>query len=131
MKNIPEKTVGYGLLILGIAIILFAGFNVYQVFTSQAKPVQIFNFSGISFDASSLIGGDLSPQERELVRQQVGDSATLELLPADVLNQTSNLIAHLFFMGCIASIGFRIGNLGTLMARPINVNLKQASQTQS
>ena len=97
MKNIPEKTVGYGLLILGIAIILFAGFNVYQVFTSQAKPVQIFNFSGISFDASSLIGGDLSPQERELVRQQVGDSATLELLPADVLLNPRPQFCHRLF----------------------------------
>jgi len=118
-----EKVSGFGLLICGIAIIVFSGFSVVSVFSGKSKPVNLFTFSSISLDASSLIGSDAPPEAREALKLS-GQAPKLELIPAEIINQTSNTMAHLLLMGFIASIGYKIGSLGTLLARPINVKLK-------
>ena len=97
-----EKIIGYTLLVCGIAIILFTAFNVYFVFTKQAQPIQLFNFPAVSLD---LIPG----------------AKPTEILPADVLNQSSNIFAHLLLMGFMASIGQKLATLGVQLVRPIVV----------
>ncbi len=121
-----EKASGYFLIFAGIVIIVFSALSVVKVFSAKAKPVALFNFPSISLDAGSLVGGDLSPQEREALKAS-GQVPKLEIIPGDVLNQTSNLIAHLLLMGFIASIGYKIGSLGVLLARPVVVRLKASS----
>ena len=110
-----EKIVGYTLLCCGIAIILVSAFNVYFVFTGQAQPVHLFNFPAISLDMSKSLGVVLPA------------SKPTELVPADMLNQTSNVFAHLFLMGFIASIGEKLASLGVQLVRPIVVKLKEAA----
>lgn len=114
------KIIGYGLLVAGIIAILVSGFNVYQVFTGKAEPIQIFNFDGIDISLSGLMG----PEQPNV------DAPNIELLPAQVLNQTSNLLAHLFLMGFIVNLSSKISMMGVYLVRPIQVRLKNGNTTQ-
>ena len=118
-----ERVSGFALIILGIVIIVLAAFSVYSVFSGKSKPFALFNFPAISLDASSLIGSDAPPEARDALRAS-GQAPMLELVPADILNKTSNTLAHLLLMGFIASVGYKIGSLGALLARPVVVKLK-------
>lgn len=109
-----EKIIGYTLLVSGIAIIIFTAFNVYFVFTRQAQPVQLFNFPSISLDMSQSLGVALPK------------SKPTELISADMLNQTSNIFAHLFLMGFFATIGEKLASLGVQLVRPIVIKSKES-----
>lgn len=109
-----EKVSGYGLLIAGIAIIAFAVFSVYSVFSGRSEPFEVFTFDNISVPLSSLM-----PSEGGA---PVGD-AELDLFSANDLNKTTNTFAHLFLMGFVASVGFKVATLGTNLIRPIVVRV--------
>ena len=115
---VKEKVIGYALLTVGILIILYAAFSVYSVFTKKQKPVDVFNLPGISLDLSGLVGSDLSPEERMLMKEK-NVNTKAELISPEVLNTPLNYTFHILFMGFIASIGFKIANIGTLLVRPI------------
>lgn len=119
-----EKVIGYSLLTVGILIILYSAFSVYSVFNKKQNPVDVFNLPGISLDLSGLVGGDLSPEEKALMKEK-NVNTRAELISPEVLNTPLNYTFHILFMGFIASIGFKIANLGTLLIRPIKVNLKE------
>ena len=104
-----EKIVGYTLLVIGIIVIVLSALNIYAVFTGQMLPVQLFHLNGISLDLSQYTGVKAKPAE---------------LIPAETLNQTSNLAAHLFLMGFIASMGQKLASLGVELVRPIVVKLR-------
>ena len=118
-----EKIIGYILLILGLIIIFFSGFSVYQVFTKQAKPAQLFNFKGIGLDTSSIISNSLPPEFAQMVPKNSG-GATQEIIPPALLNESSNIFAHLMLMGFLMSLGAKIASLGIQLVRPIVVKLK-------
>lgn len=111
--NLDTKVIGYMLLSIGLFVIIFSGINVYQVFTRQIPPINLFNFPGISVGLDQLVG-----------QGAANSNASVEILPANVLNETSNLLAHLFLMGFVGGVGAKIGKLGVYMVRPINVELK-------
>lgn len=132
-KEVTEKILGYILLVTGILIILFAGLSVYNVFTKKITPVKLFDFKAVSIDASKLIPQNSIPTENvppEIAKLLPKNSSTntevykTEILPADMINDTSNIFAHLLLMGFIASIGFKLAQLGTMLVRPIMVKLK-------
>jgi hypothetical protein len=110
-----EKAVGYSLLTIGLLVIAFAAFSVYQVFTKQASPVQLFSFNNISIDVGQMLGGGVIPQ---------GATKPTEILSANMINDTSNVFAHLFLMGFVASIGQKIANIGVNLVRTIKVEIK-------
>lgn len=112
-----EKTVGYALLGVGVGIILIAAISVLLVFTKSVQPVQLFNFQGVSLDLSSVV-----PTLPGTTR--TAQNTTTELLPSNVLNDTSNVFAHVFLMGFIASVGGRIANLGVQLLRPVEVKVR-------
>ena len=103
-----EKITGYLLLIGGLVIIFFSALNIYQVFTQQAQPIQLFSGEGIKVE----IPGSKTPSE---------------LVSADYLNEISNITAHYLLMSFLVSIGFKVSSLGTQLLRPIEVKL-QAKQ---
>lgn len=109
-----EKIAGYILLVSGILVIAFAAWSVFSVFTKKSTPVQLFSFSGISLDASKLTGGAV-PQSKD---------SQMELIPSSLLNDTSNIFAHLFLMGFIAGIGHKIASLGVMLLRPVEVKVR-------
>jgi hypothetical protein len=150
MKRLPfyciinlmsEKVIGYILLIAGVAIICLVAFNIYQIFNLKAKPVNLFHFNSLSIDSSQLVPSQpevntegLSPEQGQVLEnlfktQSPKESSKIEVIPADVLNQTTNLFAHLFLLGFIASAGYRIASIGVLMLRPIVVKLKEKQET--
>lgn len=110
-----EKVVGYSLIAFGLLAILLPALSVILVFTGNSEPVRVFSFEGIGINANDLVGGQLPTNQQ------------IELISPNILNDTSNLIAHLFLMGFISTIGFRIATLGTMLVRPIVVKLKEAS----
>ena len=138
-----EKIFGYILILSGLAIILGAGFNVYQIVTRQAQPVRLFDFAGITINANQLIAepvtsidleGITSDQQAivdELLKQQgtvkdsQGSGTSIEILPGDVLSETSNLFAHIILMGFLAGIGSKVAGIGTMLVRTIVVKVKE------
>lgn len=132
---LDTKITGYILLIIGILTILLSGLSVYQVFTKRTNPIDLFNFSGISIDTSK-IGQQidttsLPPSAQELIKTNSQTPQKTEILPAEVLNQTSNIFAHLFLMGFIASIGYKLAGLGVMLLRPVEVKVKTKEVTDS
>ena len=114
-----DKIIGYCLVTLGLIIIFVALINVYGVFTGMYKPVNIFHFEGIGVDTAAFLPKELADQGF------VPEKPKAEFISASVLNDTSNLFAHLIFMGFIASSGYKIASIGTYLVRTIKVNLKE------
>ena len=98
-----EKVTGYLLLLLGLVLIGFSAFSVYQVFTKRAQPLQLFSEAGISLNFPD---------------------AKTELVSANYLNSVSNLTSHYLLMSFLVSIGFKISSLGIQLLRPIEVKLQ-------
>lgn len=117
-----EKILGYILLALGIMIIIYSAISVYMVFTKQSRPVELFDLPAVSLNANQLLSGALPPEAQGLLQQSSGTKA--ELVSAELLNETSNIFAHLMLMGFLASIGAKLASLGTQLVRPIVVHLK-------
>jgi hypothetical protein len=117
-----EKILGYGLIAVGIILILAAAFSVFAVFTGSTQPVNLFKFSGISLDlGSSLLGG----LPAEMTKGIKVSSSPTEILPAEMINTSANIFAHLMFMGFIAGIGQKLASIGTQLVRPIVVKLNE------
>jgi hypothetical protein len=124
-----EKIIGYLFLIVGLLIAGYSCFSMYQVFTKRTEPVQLFTFAGISLDPAKFTAGSLPAGIPSQITQQlqVGMKA-MEIIPANVLNDTSNIFAHMLLMGFVASIGFRLATLGATLVRPIVVHLRPKSE---
>ncbi len=125
-----EKILGYILLVLGLMIMVGSAFSVYQVFTKKTKPVQLFNFSGINID-SAVLQPDLPnniPAEFQQLANRPDLNKPLEIVPPELLNDSSNIFAHLIFMGFLLSAGGKIAQIGTYLLRPIQVKLKTEQQ---
>jgi hypothetical protein len=123
----PEKVLGYVLLTVGLVVITFTAWNVWQVFSGKAEPVQIFNFEGISLDPSQFTPQINVPEGMEgLIPQRSQKSEPVEFISPEYLNETANLFAHIMLMGFIASIGGRFASIGVQLMRPIEVKLREA-----
>lgn len=123
----PEKTVGYILLTLGILAILYTALDVTLVFTKRKEPIQLFNFEGISVDPAAFAPQIELPEGFTLPKKNTQPQKT-QLISADIINDTSNIFAHLMLMGFIATIGGKIATIGTQLVRPIVVKLHQPKQ---
>lgn len=123
-----EKITGYVLVAVGLIIILFSGFSVYQVFTAKEKPVNLFHFEGISLNLSSLLGSGegLTAEQQAALERQKAQIKPQEIVSSALLNDSSNIAAHMFLMGFIASIGYKIASLGIQFLRPIVVKMREA-----
>lgn len=128
-RYMTEKILGYVLIASGILIILFSGFNAYQVFTKQIEPVKLFNFKGISLDTNQLLAGSLPPELSQNLLK-TGGSKT-EIIPGGLINDSSNLFAHLLIVGVFINVGYKLASIGTLLVRPIKVILKNTVDVQT
>lgn len=117
-----EKIVGYILLLAGVGIILFSAFDVFMVFTKVKQPVQFFRFAGLSIDFTQFLPPELSQLSQLSGKKQ---NMNQEIIPADLINLTSNIFIHLFFMGFFATIGLKLATVGTYLVRSIHVNVKE------
>lgn len=108
------KIIGYLLIFLGILVIIFTAFSVYQVFNNRLQPYTLFTFDSITFDLAKL--AEEAPPDVDL--QQ-------ELVKSEMINKPMNLIAHVILMGFLSSIGFKIAQVGVSLVRPIKVKVRQ------
>ena len=118
-----EKIIGYILIVLGIIIISASTYSAYSVFTKKAQPVELFSFQPIGIDTNQLLGSSLPPEFAGLMQKQTNASKT-EIVPAALINDSSNIFAHLLLMGFLASVGYKLASLGVMLVRPIVVKLK-------
>ena len=125
-----ERMVGYALLIVGFLFILFSAFSVYSVFTARSKPVQLFNFDGVTLNMANLLGSGegLSAEQQQALSRQKAQIPPQEIVSSKMINESSNIGAHVILMGFLASIGYRIGSLGAQLVRPIVVKLKETTE---
>ena len=115
-----NKIVGYLLLLLGLVMIIYPVFNVYQVFKGQMLPYNLFFFKPISIDLSKVVQG--APNNVNLSR---------EIISSDLLDKRMNLVAHIVLMSFIVSAGFKIASIGVMLARSIKVKIKEEKVTQT
>lgn len=126
-----EKIIGYLLLVVGILIIVASAFSTYAVYTDKTEPVKLFHFKPISLNTNEIIAANLPAEMSGSLTQQPTQVQQTELIPAEMLNDTTNIFAHLFLMGFIASVGYKIASLGTQLIRPIVVKMKAKEEDVS
>lgn len=108
-----NKTVGYVLIFVGILIIIYSAWNVYNVFTGHGQPYDLFSLKSVSVDLGKVTG-------------QTGNAnLNQELIGSDVFNKPLNYTAYVILMGFLSTVGFRIATLGVYLARTLKVNVKQ------
>lgn len=119
-----QKITGYVLLIVGICLMAFALNSVYNVFTQKVEPVQLFDFPGISLN--------LDQGTNIVLPQEVKDSgieisqakpAAQEIVSPQILNQSSNIFAHIILMGFMVNVGFKVAMLGVETNREVKVTV--------
>lgn len=123
-----DKVIGYVLLAIGLVVIFFSANSVLRVLTRQAQPANLFNFDSVGLDTSAFMPKELAQAGFAPQQQQA------ELLPANILNDTSNIFAHLIFMGFFVTVGFRVSMIGVNLLRPYRIKAisenKQAASTK-
>lgn len=113
----PEKVIGYVILVAGMLIALVSTFNVYTVFTRKSMPISLFSLPAVTIDLSSA----LPPEVRAQLRNE---NTKAEIFSARDLNFSLNIFAHLMLMGFILNLGIKFAGLGIQLLRPIEVKLK-------
>lgn len=132
-KQIINSVMGYGLLLIGVFVMILSVFQVYRVFTKQSQPIQFFNFPAVKIDLASL-APQLDTSALDSLKKQfnVGDNKfptsentpsgrETELISADVLNGPANLGVYLLFMGFLMNFGSRLASLGVSLVRVVTV----------
>ena len=113
-----ERIVGYLLLVIGLIVIAFSSFSIYQVFTRSSQPIQLFDLKALNIDASSLLGNDT-------VKLNRNENLKLEIISKEDLDKTFNVIAHVILMTFFVNVGARVASLGISLIHPIKVVSKQ------
>ncbi len=132
MDSMSEKVHGYVLLYGGIAIMLFSLLSLVFVFTGRSEPIQLFHLKGISIDSSALTPQiDTSSLPGFKMPEQIKLAKPLEIFPAEDLNRSANIFAHLMFMGFLLSVGSKFSTIGTNLLRPIVVKTSKSILPES
>lgn len=108
-----DRVFGYILIVAGIVVMMLAATSVYSVFTGSSQPFALFNFKPVSIPLNILVPE--MPVQR--------NAANFEIFPAEILNSTTNTLAHLFLMGFVVSVGFKLAMIGVNLVRPITVKM--------
>lgn len=105
-----EKIIGYVLIVVGVAVIIVCGLNVFDLLTNKTVPVEYIKPVAVS---SIIAPGNLATPSLPSMLG-IGDNDLGKLL---------NLAIQLLILGVIIKIGFHLASLGTMMVRPIVVDL--------
>jgi len=107
---IINKIIGYVLLAIGLAMIIFALYQSYNIFTNKTSAPVIFKVSSSQNNSQSTAISNLQTQIQNVVDQQISQTLSPEILP-----KIFNLVAWSFFAfilvfagGTIASIGIKL-----------------------
>ena len=121
---------GYLLLFTGVMIIFVASLQVYGLYKGTVPITPIFKFPGIKLYLASLQPKMDNGAIAEMARKagvEVPKMAELppmeptEIFSAEMINQSSNLGAFVFFMGFAVNVGYKVSSLGVKLIRPLYV----------
>lgn len=115
-----EKLIGFFFFFVGMGIIIFSVVNLFLVFLGRANPWTSFSFETVKIDAGKLISSSIG-----IPMGGGGEEQSLELIPQKDFNLIVNITAHFFLMGFLSGVGSKIANLGIVMAKEINVSVKE------
>ncbi|MGD0523253.1 MAG: hypothetical protein ABSA43_01700, partial [Candidatus Microgenomates bacterium] len=101
----------------GILIILFSAFNGFQLIIKQAQPVQFFTLASTNSEIPLNLGGTQVNINPSSLFDSLGLSGT-------TISFTLNLVFHLLILGFIAKMGFHLASVGSMLVRPIIVDIK-------
>ena len=108
-----NKLIGYVLIAVGILLILISALHIFNIFSKNTRPVEVFSFSGIEFPIDKITG----------IKSQSNNPPMLELLSQDKLNDPLNLFANIIIMGFFSTIGYKIAGIGAMLVRPVKINM--------
>ena len=106
-----ERIIGFILLFLGVAIILFALYSSYGILTGAAEPPEIFEApreQSVTNEGSEA----LEVQVQALLQDQLSS-----ILPEDALPKTFNLFAWSILAGILIFGGGQVAGLGVKLLR--------------
>jgi hypothetical protein len=67
---------------------------------------------------------NLPPEIVKALKLEAQKSQKMEIISAEMINTPLNFYAHLFFMGFLATIGYKIASLGVMLVRPLIVKVR-------
>ena len=104
-----DKIIGYTLLILGVILLLFSIYAMVNVYTGNASPPNLFNFSDVSLPTG----------------QNETNATTIQ---GTQLSQLPNLFFWFILMGFVMFAGGKIASLGVSMLKDIKVEVQNSLQ---
>ena len=122
-----NTTIGYILLALGILLIAFAALSVSLVLMGKTDPISFYGPADLDFDIMGLMPSYSVPGQSEPITVNQPASS----IPPDLMARSFNLLIHLFLMGFLVNVGFKIASIGTQMVRPIVVKVNKTEQVVS
>ncbi|MFH1970811.1 MAG: hypothetical protein ABIJ05_00285 [Patescibacteria group bacterium] len=106
-----EKIIGYILLFFGVMAIILAGVNAFNILTRKSEPIGFINKETVS-----TVTSDKLPNNQVSLNQMLNmDNDTISLI--------TNIGIHLLVLSFILKAGFHLASLGTMLVRPIVVDL--------
>ena len=106
MNTFIEKTLGYILLCVGLACILFALFSMYNVFTDVTSPPEIFKMESLRLSTTFGSSGQMSMLN----------------IPLDPeMRKTVDMILYYLLMFFVVIAGSAISSLGIKLIKDIKV----------
>jgi hypothetical protein len=102
-----EKIIGYALLTLGVILLLFSIFEMFNVYTGNAAPPNLVSLGDISIP--------------------LGQGGTdVSLIHGAQLSQLPNLFFWFILMGFVLFAGGKIASLGVSMVKDIKVEIRES-----
>lgn len=129
-----ERGVGYGLLVIGIFVMVFAAIRIIMVFTGKATPIAFFTPQPLIEQNNESTNTKIpnNPEElMELIQENplailnnTKGLPTTQLIDPQMINEIMNMAVYFLIMHFLLGLGFKIANLGVQLVRPVEVIVK-------
>lgn len=122
MNGFFNKIIGWVLIIAGVAIIIYAVYASFNIFTGAKNVPRIFKLEQKQLEKQVQQEQQSTPKDQtvqeiqEQVRKLV-EGQVRELLPAEFLEQLFNLIAWALFAGLLIFAGGQLAGLGAKLLK--------------
>jgi hypothetical protein len=107
-----NKIIGLILLVVGLGIIFYGLHSSFNVFTAKTEPPTIFSFQAAKIEEIKKEAKTPEELQTEMAKDVLAEQFR-EMIPADYLQKTFNLVAWSIFIGILILIGSNIAGLGT------------------
>jgi hypothetical protein len=113
-----RKIIGWLLLAAGLAIIFWAIYSSYNIFTGVKEVPTLFKTGQSAIispspqsPASGVMEQDLQQQAQKIIQGQIGEQLK-EMMPADFISKIFNLMSWAIFVGLLIFAGGKVAGIG-------------------